>query len=541
MSRRLKRWALIGGLLTVFAALSLTSMTSKSATWDETQYLGLGVYLFENLRWDIPSVSLHPPLPYYLNSLPLLFLDLERSCFRGGRAGDVLAGVRRGQCIMQQSEPSGDHLLFLARLPSVVLALLLGAFVYHWGFRLYGTKGALLSLALFSFSPNLLAHSQLITADIALTTFGFITAYFLWDNARRPSLTKTVLCGLFAGLTLLSKYAGLIWVPIMLLTAVPAALMDTRRPLRREGISVNTSSLRNLLIILTITALVVFAGYAFKISNYFHGIQVQKALVGDGLPAFLGGSVSQRGGWWYYYIYALLIKVPIPVPVFLLLVLVSWRRLPSLDWFSTLCLFVPPLSFLAVFSWFSEVNVGLRYVLPIFPFVMLICGRLAVCWDEGKSMQSILMVLLVGWYVYEALAVYPDYLAYFNQLVGGPQKGYRHLVDSNLDWGQDLKGLKDYMKEKGIKTIKLSYFGTADPEQYGIRYEALPSLVLLNPHSICRELRKGDMVAVSVTNLYPLYVDLGPVARALQKISPMDRVGHSILIYRMDRDIRLDR
>ena len=104
MSGRLKRWALIGGVLTVFAALSLTSMTSKSATWDETHYLGLGVYLIENLRWDIPSASLHPPLPFYLNSLPLLFLDVERSCFRGGRAGHMLAGVRRGQCILQQSE-----------------------------------------------------------------------------------------------------------------------------------------------------------------------------------------------------------------------------------------------------------------------------------------------------------------------------------------------------------------------------------------------------------------------------------------------------
>ena len=154
MSRRLKRWALIGGLLAVFATLSLTSMTSKSATWDETQYLGLGVYLFENFRWDIPSLSLHPPLPYYLNSIPLLFLDLERSCFTDGRAGDVLAGVRRGQCLLRQSEPSGDRLLFWARLSSVFLALLLGAFVYHWGFKLYGTKGALLSLVLFGFSPN---------------------------------------------------------------------------------------------------------------------------------------------------------------------------------------------------------------------------------------------------------------------------------------------------------------------------------------------------------------------------------------------------
>jgi hypothetical protein len=519
---------------------SLTSMTSKSATWDETHYLGLGVYLIENLRWDIPSVSLHPPLAYYLNGIPLLFLDLERNCFTGGRTGDVLAGVRRGQCLLRQSEPSGDRLLFWARLPSVFLALLLGAFVYHWGFKLYGTKGAFLSLVLFCFSPSLLAHSQLITADIALTTFGFITAYFLWENAKRPSLMKTVCCGLFAGLTLLSKYAGLIWVPIMFFTAVVAALFDPLRPLRREGFTLNMAPLGNLLITLTIAVLIVFVGYGFKISNYSDGIQIQRALVGDGLPAFLGGHVSQRGGWWYYYIYALLIKVPIPVLVFLLLVLVAWRRISTLDWFSTLCLLVPPLTFLAVFAWFSEVNVGLRYVLPIFPFVMLICGRLAVCWNRGKSIKSLCIGLLVGWYVYEALAVYPHYLAYFNQFVGGPQKGYRHLVDSNLDWGQDLKGLKSYMDQNGIKTVKLSYFGTADPSQYEIAYDPLPSFVILEPPTPCRELRKGDIVAISATHLHPLYVDLGVLGHYLRDHRPKDHIGHSIYIYELERSFRIE-
>ncbi len=539
MSDRLKRRVLMGGLLAVFATLSLTSMRSKSATWDETHYLGLGVYLFENLRWDIPSLSLHPPLAYYLNSLPLLFLDLERSCFREGRAGDVLAGVRRGQCLLQQSKPPGDRLLFWARLPSVVLALLLGAFVYHWGCRLYGSKGALLSLGLFCFSPNVLAHSRLVTPDIALTTFGFIAAYFLWDSTKRPSLAKTVLCGFFAGLTFLSKYAGLIWMPIMLFTTALAALFDPQRPLRQEGFRFNVAPLGNLLIVTIIAVLVVLVGYGFKISNYYGGIQIQRALVGEGFPAFLGGNVSPRGGWWYYYIYALLIKVPIPVLVFLFLVLISWRRISALDWFSTLCLLVPPLTFLAAFSWFSEVNVGLRYVLPIFPFVMLICGRLAVFWNKEKSIQYLLMVLLVGWYVYEALAVHPHYLAYFNQFVGGPQSGYRYLVDSNLDWGQDLKGLKSYMDRNGIETIRLSYFGTADPSQYDIPYEALPSFVIPDPPTQCQELRKGDILAISVTNLYPLYVDLAGLAEYLRETRPKDYIGYSIHIYELDRPFRL--
>jgi hypothetical protein len=281
-------------------------------------------------------------------------------------------------------------------------------------------------------------------------------------------------------------------------------------------------------------------GYGFQIYEYFRGIQIQKALVGDGFPAFLVGRVSLRGGWWYYYLYALLIKVPIPVLLLLAITLISWYKTRPIDRFTAVSLMVPPLVFLTAFSWFSQVNVGLRYVLPIFPFVMLMIGVLAVVGSKKTVIRSGVIGLLLGWYVVESLAFYPHYLAYFNQFVGGPQKGYQHLVDSNLDWGQDLKGLKDYMAAKGIPSVKLSYFGTAAPEHYGISYEALPSFVLLDPPFVCRELKKGDLVAVSATNLYPLYVDLGPLARALQKITPVDRVGQSILIYRMKENIRLD-
>ena len=155
-------------------------------------------------------------------------------------------------------------------------------------------------------------------------------------------------------------------------------------------------------------------------------------------------------------------------------------------------------------------------------------------------MQSLLMGLLLGWYVYETLAVHPHYLAYFNQFVGGPPKGYRHLVDSNLDWGQDLKGLKSYMDQNGIDTMKLSYFGTADPSQYGITYEMLPSFVIPEPPTLCRELRQGDIVAISATNLYPLYVDLGVLGQYLRDRRPKDHIGHSIYIYELDRSFCIE-
>ena len=120
--------------------------------------------------------------------------------------------------------------------------------------------------------------------------------------------------------------------------------------------------------------------------------------------------------------------------------------------------------------------------------------------------------------------------------------GYLHMVDSNLDWGQDLKELKTYMDKEGIETVKLSYFGTADPRQYGIRHDVLPSFVPLETKTISQELKKGDILAaISATNLYPIYVDLGKLREYLHEISPVDRLGYSIFIYSLEHPFTFPR
>jgi hypothetical protein len=179
------------------------------------------------------------------------------------------------------------------------------------------------------------------------------------------------------------------------------------------------------------------------------------------------------------------------------------------------------------------VNIGLRYILPVFPFLMVLSGRLAGVALRGRLRWKLPIAVLLLWYGGESLSIHPHYLAYFNQLAGGAQNGYKHLVDSNLDWGQDLKGLGRYLDRKGVNRVILSYFGSADPAWYGIDYEALPSHILLNPKVRCTRIRPGDTVAVSATNLYPLYVDLGGLSGYLREIGPVDHVGYSILIFRI--------
>ena len=154
----------------------------------------------------------------------------------------------------------------------------------------------------------------------------------------------------------------------------------------------------------------------------------------------------------------------------------------------------------------------------------------------SRGLLRALVLVLAGWYAVGTLRVHPHYLAYFNELGGGPRNGYRLLVDSNLDWGQDLKGLKAWMDARRVSRIKLSYFGSADPAYYGIDAENLPGYSAPHPVRVTREVRPGDLVAVSATNLQGVYLDAAdrPLMERLRRLTPIDQVGYSILIYRAD-------
>ncbi len=153
---------------------------------------------------------------------------------------------------------------------------------------------------------------------------------------------------------------------------------------------------------------------------------------------------------------------------------------------------------------------------------------LAAVWLAG-------LVVLVAWYVVSSVAIFPHYLAYFNELAGGPRNGYKYLGDSNLDWGQDLKGLKHYMDEHGIKRVWLSYFGSASPDYYGIGYNYLPSHALHPPKP---EVEPTPYFAISVTNLQGIYLPLEGVSpdffSGFRQLEPIARIGYSIFLYRLD-------
>jgi hypothetical protein len=178
---------------------------------------------------------------------------------------------------------------------------------------------------------------------------------------------------------------------------------------------------------------------------------------------FLGKWSS--GGNGFYFLVAFLIKNPIPMIIFLIagfFILVK-RGIKTGD---RLVLIIAALFFIV--SSLGRLQIGIRHLLPLYPFCFMIAGK---CEELlKKKILNIIVVSLMAWCAVSSLLAWPHYIGYFNEAIGGPGHGYKYLRDSNIDWGQDLPALADYMKKNNIDEVVLDYFGQADPAAYGVRY-----------------------------------------------------------------------
>ncbi len=505
--------------LLIFFTLSSISLTSQSATFDEVQYFGIGKYILKNQKWDVMGAILHPPLSYYINSIPLLFVNENKRLWEyeeTDRNLDFLGAVDvyRGQELLSSVDNRNDRLLISSRLLFVALGLLLGYYIYRFSSALYGKQGGLLSLFFFVFCPNMLAYSGLIVPDMPLTAFSFISVYYLWVCLKNDNVRNRLLAGFSLGLALLSKFTALLLLPCVPVLSAAFMIRERKNYLVRAAF------------IIAVAVLVLFLGYGFDILPYFQGIKYQLTHANDGHSSFLMGKYSIHG-WWYYYVVVFLLKTPIPVLLLFIMALVIYFIKPRTNRIDSLFLLLPIMVIFVFFS-IEHQSIGIRYILPIYPFIFAFIGSLRI---TGKRYRYCLCVL-AAWYVGTSLYIAPHYLAYFNEFIGGPENGYKYLVDSNLDWGQDLKGLKKFMDRHGVRRISLSYFGADSPQRYGIKYDWLPSHHLYNPAPGKKvSIPPGQLIAVSATNLQGVYLENNDLFKWLLQYQPVAKIGYSMFIY----------
>lgn len=574
---RIPDWVFLVTFCVVVSLQTLSSVARKSATFDEPSDLVSGyLELTRGQYWLKPETL---PLVKLVAAAPLLSLHVRTPPLDDDRF------KLYDRTLYEFND--GHTLLMVARAAVLPFSLGLGCLVFLWARRWFGRGAALFALFLYTFEPNLIAHSALITTDLAVAFLFFLTVYALFRLVEGISISRTALVAAAFALAVVTKLSMLVLVPLIGLLGLIVSVSPLAIPLTFRGGRAGTLTGRGqklaafalVLLVASVAAyLVIWATYRFDYnaapafarqldcpalrppatvgSASFDWLRRRRAFpepylysffellhISKSIPAFLLGEIRQ-GGWWYYFIVTLLVKTPVPLLILMGLALAvyatRWRRVPLVGVF----LVIPAAVYFGFIS-ASGFNIGHRHLLPILPFLITLIGIL-IPWaaDRGVWAKAGLAVLAL-WYLVSSLAIFPHYLAYFNEVVGGPANGSRYLADSNLDWGQDLPELERHMERHGIDRVWLSYFGTANPDSHGVRYDRLPGSTFLGRAPVRPDLLALErlpplrgFVAISVTNLRGVYLPcfgLSPrYFEAYRDVRPIAKIGYSIYLYRFE-------
>jgi hypothetical protein len=514
----------VPALCALFAIAGFFSLRGDSATFDETAHIAAGVASAE--RGDFRLNPEHPPLVKYLAGAALVALG------RGGLAYGSPAWAGGDPWVLGWELLRHDpaRRLVPARLPVLALGVLVLLAVYGWARELHGRDAALFALALAATCPTLLAHARLVTTDLAAALGATAVLWSAWRWLRAPSWRRLLLTGAALGLALLTKYSCVLLVPAVAGLALLAAAFR-RVPWRHAVLGIAVLG--------AVAYVLVWAGYGFRYAAasepgrplaweflerqpggtpaparlareyrllpeaYLFGITYARAEARERI-AFLDGEESVEG-WLRYFPEAFALKTPVAFMLLLAWAIVAGLRRTRGRTFDGWFVALPVLGYLAV-SIASRFNIGHRHLTPIYPLLCIAIAPLAAHLAARGARRIAVGALLASCFVSFALAT-PGYLSYFNVIAGGARGGMRHLVDSNLDWGQDLGRLGAWMRKTGTREIDLAYFGTADPRAYGIAFRKVVLFFDSYPDLPAVRLESGRVVAISATLLQGLYLD----------------------------------
>jgi len=523
-------------LLLVMLAQMVTASPLQSAAFDEGYSITYG-YAY----WRTGDVRLsrgqNPPLTNLLIALPLLMrrditLPLDHPTWA---AGDVYGFSDE---FLWKANPDPHRLVMMARWPAMAMALLLACLVYTFSRALFGKRAALAALFLCAFDPNILAHGHITGTDLGVTLFTFGAIWGLTMAVKQTSPHRAVLAGLMAGAALATKYSAVWLGPI-------AVLIGLVYPAETSFQSTWLDRIKLLVAFGLAALLVIWATFSFSLGpiwpggpvvpapDYWASAQKVSQRVESGTPAFMLGRISPTGFLGYYPL-VFLLKTPLPT---LLCMIVGIASLLRHQQSKLLAIGSLPALFLAV-AMLNNLSLGYRLILPILPFVIVLAGRGAAAISLTRVTRPLIAAVAI-WLAIDTLSIAPEHIAYFNLLVGDRDRAYDVLVDSNLDWGQGLIALRQWMNAQGIDSINLSYFGTARSNAYRIKANLLPSFPLNDFGPEVDGFNAWALgpgwYAISATSLRLglLYThwDLYAPFRAR---APDARVGRSILVYRLE-------
>jgi hypothetical protein len=496
--------------------LSISTYSVFSHTWDEPEHLAAGIALLDT--GEYPYDQQHPPLA----RLAMAIGPYLAGAHSHGNAGP--SGEEEGRDILYD-EGRYDRYLALARigmLPFLVAALMA---TWLWTRRLFGDTEAIVATALVAGTPVIIGHAAVAALDVPMMGTSLVALYVLHIWITRRTLASAVALGVATGIAAGTKLSSIPFIACVALVwfaiAWFAETANRSESAPRAADAPPLFSLKVFLQIaasLAVAALSLLACYGFALDHAVTSFEKLLEHNQSGHLSYFMGELK-RTGWWNFYLVGVAVKTPIPLLVGGLCgsVWLLFRAFRNGAWLRA----TPALAWIAVLlfaSAYSHINIGIRHVLLILPLLAMNAAALGVAiWRNSSIAVRGLVLLLVTWQATSMAFAHPDYLPYFNELAGSrPEK---LLIDSDLDWGQDLRRLKQTLRERKIERFSFVFRGTADLER-----EGFPSYQFLWPHK-----HATGWIAVSLLAKATGTEDGG--YDWLDAYQPVLRVGKSIDLY----------
>lgn len=489
-------WLVVAGvallLLTLAGQLAL-SVRQESLSWDEGDHIYAGY-----MSWKHGDFGLnpeHPPLVKMVAAIPLLPMALRTPPLRDRYfKNEAYFG---GRDLIYNND--ADKIIFRARMAASVFAVLLALVAFLAAQEMFGTGAAFIALTLVVFEPNLLAHGAMVTTDTGLACFLLASIYAFYRYVKAPSIRRMAVVGIAAGLAAASKHSAVLILPMLVVLSatevlrrrssdrVPGTKLETRLrqavrlaaaiavataigtailwgsygfryQARPDGRQINPplAGAVNQLTPFEAHSILAMARWHLLPESYLYGLVDVRAVAGF-MPSYIFGKVYEHGVW-FYFPAAFLIKSTLALLLLLLLSAAAIATGKLRGRREILFLTVPPLIYMLV-SMASQLNIGARHILLVFVFAALLAAGGA--WkliQAGRRWAYPVGALLLFHVISSALAFPTSYMAYSNELWGGPSATYKYLTDSNTDWGQQLKGTKQYLDRRGVKNCWFAYF-----------------------------------------------------------------------------------
>jgi hypothetical protein len=499
-------------LLFVLLAEAGLSTRRQSVGWDEGDHIFAGY-----MNWKQGAYYLnpeHPPLVKLVATLPLLALDLKTAPAQGRYFKAEAWYGGRELLFRNASQYGGKYevatLMFRIHMATLVFSAVLAWLLFVAGREMFGPLAGLAAMALYVFDPSVLAQAPFVATDTAACCGFFAVTYLFYRFVKQMSWQRAVVCGVSLGLALVSKHSAIVLFPLLLLLAAGELAGRWRIGRRMPGRLALRMAL-GLMLTAGVALTVLWAVYGFRFAmkpagaflpslesetqplqasmrgflffcqhykllpeSYIFGLaDVQN--VGISTPSFIFGQIHLHGIWYYF---PALLTLKWTLGTLLLLGLAVWVyasgriRKPREIFF----LAIPAIFYLAI-AMSGPLNLGVRHILPLFPFVFALAGAaMAYLARLRRGWAWAIGVLLIA-HAVESLHAFPNYLPFGNQLWGGSSKTYRYFTDSAVDWGQQLVEVKEWTDRHNVKECAFAYYAAPYllPSDYGIPCRLLPT------------------------------------------------------------------